>query len=155
MRISRQASRRAVAVLLLGSLAIAAPAVAALNTKPENGKTYKGLIRQSATATYPISFKVSATGKTVTNFVLSHGSPRYSSGCYTVNFLSNRVKAPISSQGAFTAKVPIEDPYKFIFGYVTITGKFSRAGHESGAATSKYKNDASCDGMSPYSTKAH
>ena len=100
------------------TMAIAGPTVAAVAAKPEPGKAYSGLIRQSSTRTWPIRFKVSATGKTVRNLQLKEGAPIYG-GCYDVTSYNNNVTAKISRKGTFTAKLRLTDLYDDTLGTLT------------------------------------
>ena len=143
---------RLLAAASLITIAIVGPAVAAVIAKPQPGKTYSGLIKQSSTLTYPIRFKVSASGKTVRDFQLKIGAPRYRP-CYNITAYNENVTAKISRKGTFTAKLRITDGYDNPEGTLTVTGKFGKNGHESGTATSTY-GVAACDGSSPYTTKA-
>ena len=135
----------------MATVGVAAPALAATAAKPEKGKTYSGNINKSTTK-LPISFKVSKTGKSVSKFKLSDGPPFY---CQGGGFATKSASAQISAKGSFTANLEIYFiPTKKKMGTLKLTGKFARGGKEKGMAITQGFKIKSCDGKSPYSTKA-
>lgn len=63
--------------------------------------------------------------------------------------------AKISSKGTFTAMLPIYfAPTHDHQGFVKITGKFGKKGHESGKAITEFTTSKTCNGTSKYTTKA-
>lgn len=147
------------AITALATVCIAAPVLAAELGKPEKGKTYSGNIRKTEAGVktnIPISFKVARTGKSVSKFKFSYPAYCQGGGFPTMKSRS----APISRQGTFTAKLPLTTvlpPAGKPAGHVTVTGKFGSGGKESGKVITDIKNSRfpkTCNGSSPYSTKA-
>jgi hypothetical protein len=142
---------RAVALAVLASLAIAGTALAALAVKPEKGKTYSGTIKRYRT---PISFRVSRTGKSVSNFKIKYAPFIFCQGGGVK--MKNR-SARVSASGTFMAKLPLYTIGGAPEGQMTVTGKFAKGGKEAGKVTVAMKvvpPGSSCNGSSPYSTKA-
>ena len=121
---------------------------------PKKGKTYSGLIRRTAgaTSTFPISFEVSKNGRKVHDFSLPSGYPVYCEGGGFGE--AQDATAKISNKGTFTAKLPLYfAPSHEHQGFVKITGKFAKKGHESGKVITEFTKAKSCNGTSNYSTK--
>lgn len=149
--------RRSRFVVISGALVglLAALAIGAAAAHPAKGKTYSGSIKRLAGAnvTFPISFEVSANGKKVHDFSLPSGYPVYCEGGGFGE--AQDATAKITSKGAFTAKLPIYfAPTHQHQGFVKITGKFGKKGHESGKAITEFTTSKTCNGTSKYSTKA-
>jgi hypothetical protein len=149
-RTTSTARHRSVLVLA-GLLVIPAPASA---VHPAKGKTYSGEIKQSVTVQFPISFKVSSTGKSVSKFRLPNGYPVYCQGGGFGSAHSRRAK--ISRRGTFRAKLPIIfAPTHQHQGFLKVTGKFRSHKRETGKVVTGFTNGSSCGGSSKYSTRAH
>ena len=143
------------AALLLLALTLAGLAVAAT---PKKGATYSGLITRvidGSSSTFPISFQVSANGKKVRNFTLESDYPIYCEGGGFGE--AQKATATISKQGTFTAKLPLYfAPSHQHQGFVEISGKFGKKGHESGKVVTDFTTGTftGCNGTSKYTTKA-
>lgn len=143
------------ALLLLLVLALAGVALAA---NPKKGATYSGLITRvvaGTSSTFPISFEVSANGKKVRNFTLESDYPVYCEGGGFGE--AQKATATVSKKGTFTAKLPLYfAPAHEHQGFVEITGKFGKKGHESGKVVTDFSggNLTGCNGTSKYTTKA-
>lgn len=138
--------------------AVAIPALSSA-AQPGKGKTYSGSITRvvaGTTSTFPISFQVSKNGKKVHDFSLSSGYPVY---CQGGGFgEAQEATAKISKQGTFTAKLPLYfAPTHDHQGFVKVTGKFGKKGHESGKAITEFTGGSltGCNGTSKYTTKAN
>lgn len=132
---------------LLASLAIAGSALAA-TAGPKKGKTYRGTIKRYRT---PISFHVAKSGRSVGAFSISYAPFIFCQGG------GARVKnhsVRISSKGTFKAVLAIYTFGGKPFGHMTITGKFGKGGRESGKVIMAMSFGASCNGSSPYFTRA-
>lgn len=140
---------RVVAVAVLASLTIAGSALAAAAAKPEKGKTYSGTVKRFGT---PISFRVSKTGKSVSHFRIQDAPFIFCQGG-GVNPPRSR-SARVSSNGTFKVKLPLKQVDGKPAGHMTVTGKFAKEAKEAGNVTVVIKHVASCNGSSPYSTKA-
>jgi hypothetical protein len=139
---------------LICALAIPALSVAAA---PKKGKTYVGDIKRvfggRVAETDEISFQVSANGKRVHDFSLPNGYPVYCEGGGFGE--AQGATAKITPQGTFTAKLPIYFAYGSPKhqGFVEVTGKFGKKGHESGKVITEFTKSTTCNGTSRYSTK--
>lgn len=144
------------AALLLLVLALAGAALAA---GPKKGATYSGLITRvidGNRSTYPISFDVSANGRKVETFSLPSNYPIYCEGGGFGE--AKEATAKISRQGTFTARLPLYfAPTHDHQGFVKITGKFGKQGHESGKVITEFSGGSltGCNGTSKYATKAN
>ncbi|MBS1860566.1 MAG: hypothetical protein JSS68_02530 [Actinobacteria bacterium] len=127
-------------------------------TQPGKGKTYTGSITRvvaGTSSTFPISFEVSKNGKKVHDFSLPSSYPVYCEGGGFGE--AQDATAKISKQGTFTAKLPLYfAPTHDHQGFLKITGKFGKKGHESGKVITEFSGAAStsCNGTSTYTTKA-
>ena len=136
-------------------LVAAVGAVGASAAHPAKGKTYSGSIKRlvGASITFPITFEVSKNGKKVHNFSLPSGYPVYCEGGGFGEVQDATAK--VSSKGTFTAKLPIYfAPTHDHQGFVKITGKFGKKGHESGKAITEFSTSKTCNGTSKYTAKA-
>jgi hypothetical protein len=139
---------------LLLSCAVALPAWS-VAASPKKGKTYSGEIRRTAggTITLPISFEVSKNGRKVHDFSLPSSYPVYCEGGGFGE--AEDATAKISKKGTFNAKLPLYfAPSHEHQGFVKISGKFGKKGHESGKVVTDFTKSKSCNGTSNYSTKA-
>lgn len=119
------------------------------------GKTYSGSIKRLAgsNVTFPITFEVSNNGQKVHDFSLPSGYPVYCEGGGFGE--AQDATAKISSKGTFTAKLPIYfAPAHDHQGFVKVTGKFGKTGHESGKVITEFSSSKTCNGTSKYTTKA-
>jgi hypothetical protein len=138
-------------IVLIAALAIGAGSATAAH--PAKGKTYSGSIKHLANVTYTIAFEVSANGKKVHDFSLPSGYPVYCEGGGFGE--AQDATAKISSKGTFTAKLPIYfAPTHDHEGFVKITGKFGKKGHESGKVITEFSTADTCNGTSKYTAKA-
>jgi hypothetical protein len=150
-RISRAAA--VAAVLAVGTTGVAMAA------KPKSavvkGGSYTGTLAAPRTS-YVISFKVSANGKQVTGLRINNLPAYCSSGGPAVPIKFK--DATISKSGAFTstgAQIISAGPKKGQKGAkLSITGRFTSGGKESGKITSTFPSGISCNGSSGYSTTA-
>jgi hypothetical protein len=143
--------RRALGVIVVGALVAAIGATAAIAAKPIRNATYSGLISHTSNVTYPITFKVSASGRRVSDFTLSDSYPIYcqGGGFGAVQAASGKV----SKHGKFRVRLPIYfAPTHEHQGFVLVTGTFGRQGRESGKVTTDFTHVASCNGTSRYTT---
>ena len=150
----RRSPRPAVSCGLVALIATLAVCAAGANAAhPAKGKTYSGSIEHASNVTYPISFKVSKNGKKVDDFGLSSGYPVY---CQGGGFgEAQDATAKISSKGTFTANLPIYfAPTHDHQGFVKITGKFGKKGHESGKVITEFSTSKTCNGTSKYTATA-
>jgi hypothetical protein len=137
-------------------LAVLIVAVAAANgsagaAHPAKGKLYSGSIKRLG-GTFPISFEVSKNGKKVHDFSLPSGYPVYCEGGGFGE--AQDATAKVSKRGTFTAKLPLYfAPTHERQGFLKITGKFGKKGHESGKAITDFTRAKSCNGTSKYTTK--
>ncbi len=145
-------TRRGLILALLGTAVFAAPALAAIGTAPEKGKTYSGDVQKTGSP-YPISFKVSKSGKSVSHFKLE-GFVFYCSGGGFPTVEKGK-PARVSSTGTFKASLPLVfTPTGKHEGAVVVTGKFGSGGSEKGEVITKFKGNKPCSGKSPYTTTA-
>jgi hypothetical protein len=152
----RRSSRVAVSCGFAAALAaLAVVAGTADAAHPIKGKTYSGSIQRVAggNITFPITFEVSKNGKKVHDFSLPSGYPVYCEGGGFGE--AQDATAKISSKGTFTAKLPIYfAPTHDHQGFVKITGKFGKKGHESGKVITEFSTSKTCNGTSKYTTGA-
>ena len=137
--------------VVLASLITAGSAVAALPAKPAKGKTYNGKIERYGT---PISFTVSRTGKTVSNFKVKYAPFIF---CQGGGVTMKSRSARVSGNGTFTDELPLYTVGGTPDGHMTVTGTFAKGSKEAGKVTVKLKvvlPGSSCNRSSPYSTKA-
>lgn len=139
--------------IVLAALVVAAGAAAALAATPIKGATYTGKLKlpHASSVTFPISFKVSANGKRVSDFSFPHGYPVY---CQGGGFGQQQAaSAPITKRGRFTVKLPIYfAPARSHQGFVIVTGTFAKHGKESGKVMTDFTTSAGCNGTSTYAT---
>lgn len=128
-----------------------AAAAVAVAAHPVRNATYSGRIARTSNVTYGISFKVSGSGKRVSNFTLSSGYPVY---CQGGGFgVVQAASGAISKRGTFTVKLPIYfAPAHQHQGFVIITGSFAGHGRESGKVKTDFTRSATCNGTSSYKT---
>lgn len=141
---------RVVAVAAVFTLAITGSALAAVAAKPDKGKNYGGTIKRYGT---PISFRVSKTGKSVGSFRIESAPFIF---CQGGGVTMKSRSARVSSDGTFTAKLPLFTVAGTSDGYMTVTGTFAKAGKEAGkviVAMEAVLPGSSCNGSAPYSTK--
>jgi len=141
-------------ILALTAIVVVAAASVALAAKPVKGATYSGtIVRSIGNTSFPISFKVSKNGKTVSDFKLTNDYPVY---CQGGGFpeLGTGKAAKISKKGTFTAKLPLKDihPPGKGEGSVIITGTFAAHGSVSGKVKTAIGGSTfkSCNGTSPF-----
>lgn len=138
--------------------AVAIPSLS-MAAQPGKGKTYSGSITRvvaGTSSTFPISFQVSRNGKKVHDFSLPSSYPVYCEGGGFGE--AQEATAKISRQGTFTAKLPLYfAPTHDHQGFVKITGKFGKKGHESGKVSTEFTGGSltGCNGTSKYTTKAN
>ena len=150
----RHSPRVAVSCALLALIAALAVGAAGANAAhPAKGKTYSGSIKHLSNVTYPITFEVSKNGKKVHDFSLPSGYPVYCEGGGFGE--AQDATAKTSGKGTFTAKLPIYfAPTHDHQGFVKITGKFGKKGHESGKVITEFSTSGTCNGTSKYTAKA-
>lgn len=142
-------------VLLLGVLLLGSTVADAAH--PAKGKTYSGEISRifggKVVDTFAISFKVSASGKKVSQFNLPEDYPVY---CQGGGFgTTQAATATITSKGTFKAKLPIYfEPTKDYEGFVIVSGKFGAKKKVSGTVKTDFTKSATCNGTSKYTAKA-
>lgn len=137
--------------VVLASLITVGSAVAALAAKPTKGKTYSGKIERYGT---PISFRVSRTGKSVSNFKVKYAPFIF---CQGGGVTMKSRSARVSGNGTFTDALPLYTVGGTPDGHMTVTGTFAKGGKEAGKVTVELKvvlPGSSCNRSSPYSTKA-
>jgi hypothetical protein len=143
-------ARRLASILLLASLICAGVALAA---KPVKGGSYSGMLSDRQIT---VSFKVSASGKSVTKLRITD-LPFYCEGGGRITPIKFKNTA-VSKQGTFTSTgrfVISEGPNKGQVGAnLKITGKFKRGRKESGTLKTTYPKSPECTGKSTYSTSA-
>jgi hypothetical protein len=143
------------ASLLLICAAAAIPALS-VAARPKRGKTYSGVITRVVAGSrfpFPISFEVSRNGKNVHDFSFPSSYPVYCEGGGFGE--AQDTTAKISNKGTFTAKLPLYfAPAHEHQGFVKVTGKFTKKGHESGKVITRFKKATACNGTSNYKTKA-
>lgn len=140
-------------LVLIAALAVGAGSAGAAH--PAKGKTYSGSIKSlpGGNVTFTISFQVSKNGTKVHDFSLPSGYPVYCEGGGFGEVQDATAK--ISSKGTFTAKLPIYfAPTHDHEGFVKITGKFGKKGHESGKVITEFSTSDTCNGTSKYTAKA-
>jgi hypothetical protein len=141
------------AIVLAGLLAASAGTAVALAAAPIKGATYQGKLKlpHATSVTFPISFKVSANGKRVSNFTLAHGYPVY---CQGGGFGQQQpASGTVTSKGKFTVKLPIFfAPAHQHQGFVIVTGTFAKNGRESGTVVTDFTRAHVCNGTSTYTT---
>ncbi len=138
-------------VMMAAALAMGAGSASAAH--PAKGTTYSGSIKHLSNVTYAITFEVSKNGKKAHDFSLPSGYPIYCEGGGFGE--AQDATAKISSKGTFTAKLPIYfAPAHQHQGFVTITGKFGKKGHESGQVITEFSTSKTCNGTSKYTTTA-
>lgn len=144
----------AAALALICAMAVPALSVAG----PKRGATYSGLITRvidGNSSTFPITFEVSKNGKKVEDFSLPSDYPIYCEGGGFGE--AQAATAKISRQGTFTAKLPLYfAPTHDHQGFLKVTGKFGKQGHESGKVVTEFSGGSltGCNGTSKYTTKA-
>jgi hypothetical protein len=146
--------KRILCLTVIAALAAASVAIAA---KPVKGATYSGKIRDSRNSidTFPISFKVSKSGKQVSGFKLTADYPSY---CQGGGFptLGTKGSGKVSKQGAFTAKLPLlAIGTNKADGFLVVTGKFGKRGSVSGKVRTDIagKFGHECNGTSSFSAR--
>lgn len=138
-------------VVLIAALAVGVGAADA--SHPAKGKTYSGTIKRQSNVTYPIMFKVTKSGKQVEDFSLPSGYPVYCEGGGFGE--AQDATAKVTPGGTFMAKLPIYfAPAHEHQGFVKITGKFGKKGHESGKVITDFTTSKTCNGTSKYTAKA-
>ncbi len=152
-------SRRAVApVVTLAVLGAGGAQALASSSKPVHGATYSGQITRvlhsggkTFKSQFPISFAVSANGKSASAFTFTSFYPVY---CQGGGFGSPQSRsAKISKGGTFKVKLPLFGPNHKLQGNLVITGKFAKHGRESGTVTTAFTSLKVCNGTSKYKTK--
>jgi hypothetical protein len=141
------------AIAVVALVAAAGGTAAALAAKPIKGATYKGKLKlvHVSNVTFPISFKVSANGKLVSNFSLPNGYPVYCQGGGFGQLQA--ASSPITKKGKFTIKLPIYfAPAHAHQGFVIVTGTFAKHGKESGTVTTDFTGSHVCNGTATYTT---
>jgi hypothetical protein len=156
-----QLSRRAVApVTALAVFGAAGAQALASTSKPVHGATYSGQITRVAhsmgktfRSELPISFAVSANGKTVSAFTFANFYPVY---CQGGGFGSPQAKSgKISEKGKFKVKLPLVfAPTHAHEGFLVISGTFAKHGKVSGTAFTDFTKSKTCNGTSKYTAKA-
>jgi hypothetical protein len=144
---------RVPAVIVLTALVTViggAAATVAVAAHPVRDATYSGRISRTSNVIYGISFKVSVSGKRVSNFALSSGYPVY---CQGGGFGAVQpASGAITKRGTFKVKLPIYfAPAHQHQGFVIITGSFAMHGKESGKVTTDFTH-STCNGTSSYKT---
>ncbi len=139
---------RALTAIALTAL-VAVPAGFAAT--PIKGATYKGKISRATSVAFSISFKVSASGKRVSNFMLS-SYPVY---CQGGGFGSlQQASGAVSKKGTFKVKLPIYfAPSHSREGFVIVTGRFAKHRKESGKVMTEFTHAGGCNGTSRYATQ--
>jgi hypothetical protein len=142
-------------MFLMMIVALAATGVA-LAAKPVKGATYAGTIqRDVGNITFPISFKVSKNGKTVSSFKLADSFPVYCQGGGFPH-IGDGGSGSITKKGTFTAKLPLlAISTNKRDGLVVISGKFIRGGTASGKVRTDISGSfgKSCNGSSSFTAR--
>jgi hypothetical protein len=143
-------TRALAALASVGVLGCTGAAYAAAQTR---GASYRGELA-APRSSYRVSFRVSASGRQVTDLAISN-LPFYCGGGgrpIPVRFAN----ATISRTATFTSTgryVISEGPLKGQVGtQLKITGKFARHGSEHGTLTSTYPKTPTCSGTTAYTT---
>lgn len=142
---------RVVAFAALAGLTIAGTGLAAVAAQPEKGKTYSGTIKRYGT---PISFSVSKTGKSVSQFKIKYAPFIF---CQGGGVTMKSRSGLVSGSGTFKATLPLYTIGGKPDGQMTVTGKFAKGGKEAGKVTvamNAVLSGSSCNSSSAYSTKA-
>ena len=150
----RLRARMPAAIVLVALLVVSAGTAVALAAAPIKGATYQGELKlpHATNQTFPISFKVSASGKGVSNFTLSHGYPVY---CQGGGFGQQQPgSGTITKKGKFTVKLPLvfefgPPPHRHQ-GFVIVTGTFAKHGKVSGTVVTDFTPGHTCNGTSTY-----
>jgi hypothetical protein len=155
-----QLSRRAVApVAALALLGAGGAQALASSAKPVHGATYAGEITRvlhsggkTFKSQFPISFAVSANGKSVSAFTFTSFYPIY---CQGGGFGSPQSKSgKISEKGKFKVKLPLVfAPTHAHEGFLVISGTFAKHGKVSGTAFTDFTKSKTCNGTTKFSAK--
>jgi hypothetical protein len=141
--------------MFLTMVVVLAAAGVALAAKPLKGATYRGTIeRDGENVTFPISFKVSQNGKTVSSFKLADSFPVYchGGGFPHIDDGSGRV----TKRGTFTAKLPLLTiSTNKADGFIVVSGTFARGGAASGKVRTDINGSfgTACNGSSPFTAR--
>jgi hypothetical protein len=128
---------------------VAAAAAIAFAAAPVNGAKYSGHLNVASTET--VSFKVSASGKKVTNVRVT---PYLPNRCGSGGPPPPEVSKPAKIKGGkFTAKVKDELTNGLVSGRATVTGKFLPGGKEMGVVKVPIPGAPECSGKFPYMTR--
>jgi len=152
---NRIASGRTVSSMAAVALACCACTTLALAAKPSKGATYSGQItvhRGTITRNYPISLKVSASGRQVASFDVS----LYPVYCEGGGFGAPVSKtARISSKGTFRAALPLVfAPTHQNQGSLVVSGRFGPHHSLSGKVTTDFSKSTSCNGTARFHATA-
>lgn len=151
--------KRVVCLTVIAALAAASIALAAKRAQPVKGATYTGDITRviksagkTFKSTFPISFKVSKSGKKVSGFTFTSNYPIY---CQGGGFGSPQATTGrISKKGGFTVKLPLYfAPEHSHQGFLIVSGKFGKHKKESGTVKTDFTTSHTCNGTAKYTTK--
>jgi hypothetical protein len=128
----------------------------ALAAKPVKGATYSGSItRGVGTTTFPISFKVTKSGKHVSNFKLANAYPVYCQGGGFPTMGAGGF-GRITKKKTFSVNLPLTNfMTKKPEGSIVVSGKFGAHGSASGKVKTAITGTfgKSCNGTSPFTAK--
>jgi hypothetical protein len=156
LQLSRRVATPVVALAVLGAGGAQALASSA---KPVHGATYAGEITRvvhSMGKTFrnklPISFAVSANGKSVSAFTFTSFYPIY---CQGGGFGSPQAKsAKVSEKGKFKVKLPLVfAPTHAHEGFLVVSGTFAKHGKVGGTVFTDFTKSKTCNGTSKFSAK--
>jgi hypothetical protein len=157
LALSRRAVTPAVALAMLGAAGAQALASTA---KPVHGATYAGEITRvvhsggkTLRSKLPISFAVSANGKSVSAFTFTSFYPIY---CQGGGFGSPQAKSgKISEKGKFKVSLPLYfAPLHAHEGFLVVSGTFGKHNKVSGTVFTDFTKAKTCRGTSKFSAKA-
>jgi hypothetical protein len=146
-------SLRSLAVASAFALTLLAVTGVAIAAHPLKGVTYTGKLKLPVALVEPISFKVTANGKRVHDFVVTD----LPIGCQGGAFGTPQPgSALVSKEGAFKATLKLYfAPLHRVTGKLVITGTFLPHGKEKGKVTTVFTNrnySTSCDKTVGYAT---
>lgn len=143
-------ARRILALTALATAALLVFAAVALAGAPVKGAKYAGALKVSKSET--VSFKVSASGKTVTNVRVLPVVPNHC-GVGGTPPAQTSVPATIKN-GKFKATLNEETSNGAISGTATVTGHFLAGGKVKGVVENPLPGAPSCAGNFAYTAKA-
>jgi hypothetical protein len=147
---ARPGAGRILALAGLASAVLFALVAVALAASPVKGATYSGSLKDSATEI--VSFKVSASGKMVTNVKVTPFVPNHCGSGGTPPAESS--KPARIKNGKFKATLNEETSNGAVSGTATVTGKFLAKGKVKGTVENPLPGAKECAGNFPYTASA-